>query len=72
MLARRLLEQRLWNNGWWGPAIAAGVLGGGRDRRLAAGGRGGLCGYGDGCWQVRPLYAPNGAWIGNGPVNVCQ
>ncbi len=24
------------------------------------------------CVQVRPLYAPNGAWIGNGPVNVCQ
>ncbi len=62
-----------WYGGWWGPA-AVGALAVGA---LAAGaaypyGYGYGYGYPNGCVQVRPLYAPNGAWIGNGPVNVCR
>ncbi len=63
----------VWYGGWWGPAAVAGALAAGA---LAAGaypyGYGYGYGYPNGCVQVRPLYAPNGAWIGNGPVNVCQ
>ena len=58
-----------WYSGWWGPAVAAArrahrgrVIPLGRERVRLRGP----------CVQVRPLYAPNGAWIGNGPVNVCQ
>lgn len=63
-----------WNNGWWGPAVAVGALTAGAIALGAANGGywGGPYGYPNGCVQVRPLYAPNGAWIGNGPVNVCQ
>ena len=66
----------VWYNGWWGPAAVAGAVAAGA---LAAGaiaaapyGYGYGYGYPGGCIQNRPLYAPNGAWIGNGPVNVCQ
>ncbi len=62
-----------WYGGWWGPA-AVGALAVGALAAGAAypyyGGYG--YGYANPCVQVRPLYAPNGAWIGNGPVNVCQ
>ena len=67
----------VWYNGWYGPAAVAGAVAAGA---LAAGavaaypyyGYGYGYGYPYGCIQNRPLYAPNGAWIGNGPVNVCQ
>jgi hypothetical protein len=64
----------VWYNGWWGPAAVAGAIAAGA---LAAGAvaaypYGYPYGYPNGCIQTRPLYAPNGAWIGNGPVNVCQ
>ncbi len=59
-----------WYGGWWGPAVAAGALAAGA---LAIGAATApVYAYPDPCIQVRPLYAPNGAWIGNGPVNVCQ
>ena len=65
----------VWYNGWWGPAVAAGVIAGSALAIAAANSApyyGPYYGYGNPCIQVRPLYAPNGAWIGNGPVNVCQ
>ena len=63
-----------WNNGWWGPAAVAGAVAAGAltAGAIAAYPYGYGYGYPNGCVQVRPLYAPNGAWIGNGPVNVCQ
>jgi hypothetical protein len=65
-----------WYNGWWGPAAVAGALAAGAltAGAIAASPYGYGYGYGApyGCIQNRPLYAPNGAWIGNGPVNVCQ
>jgi hypothetical protein len=58
-----------WYGGWWGPAVAVGALAAGA---IALGAATSPYAYGDPSVQVRPLYAPNGAWIGNGPVNVCQ
>ena len=58
-----------WYGGWWAPAVIAGALTAGAIAAYP------YYGYGYGynnCIQNRPLYAPNGAWIGNGPVNVCQ
>ena len=61
----------VWYNGGWAVAgaVAAGALAAGA---VAAYPYGYGYGYPNPCVQVRPLYAPNGAWIGNGPVNVCQ
>ncbi len=65
-----------WYGGWWGPAavgaLAVGALAAGAAYPYYGGYGGYDYGYPNGCVQNRPLYAPNGAWIGNGPVNVCQ
>ena len=58
-------------NGWWGPAVAAGVLAGAAIATAPYWGSGAYA-YGDPCWQVRPVYSPSGVWLGNRPVNVCQ
>ena len=54
-----------WYNGWWGPAVVAGALAAGALATYP------YYGYGGGCWQVRPIYSPSGAWLGNQQVNVC-
>ena len=55
-----------WYNGWWGPAVAAGlVLGAAGAYRYYGGGY-------DACWQNRPVYSPCGAYLGYQMVNVCQ
>ena len=59
-----------WYNGWWGPAVAAGVVAGAAIATAPYWGPG--YAYADPCWQVRPVYAANGVWLGNRPVNVCQ
>jgi hypothetical protein len=61
-----------WYNGWWGPAAVAGAVTAGALTAGAIAAAPYGYAYPNGCVQVRPLYAPNGAWIGNGPVNVCQ
>lgn len=60
-----------WYGGWWGPAVVAGLAAGAIATYPYWGGGYGY-GYGGGCWQVRPIYSPNGAYIGQQPVNVCQ
>ncbi len=61
-----------WYGGWWGPAIVAGALAAGAIATYPAWGGYGY-GYGGGnCWQVRPVYSMNGAFLGNQQVNVCQ
>jgi hypothetical protein len=57
-----------WNNGWWGPAVAAGVIGG---AAIATYPYWGGYGYGGGCWQVRPTYDAYGNYLGDQSVNVC-
>ena len=61
-----------WYNGWWGPAAVAGAVAAGALTAGAIAAAPYYGPYGGGCIQNRPLYAPNGAWIGNGPVNVCR
>jgi hypothetical protein len=56
----------VWYNGWWGPAVATGVL-------LGAAAAYPYYGYGyDSCWQNRPVYSASGAYLGYQMVNVCQ
>ena len=56
----------MWYNGWWGPAVAAGVL-------LGAAAAYPYYGYGyDACWQNRPVYSGGGVYLGYQMVNVCQ
>ncbi len=64
----------VWYNGWWGPAVAAGLAAGAIAAYPYYGyGYGYPYGYGyDSCWQVRPIYSISGAWLGNQQVNVCQ
>jgi hypothetical protein len=52
--------------------VAAGVVAGAAIATVPYWGGGGYYGGGDPCWQVRPVYAPSGVWLGNRPVNVCQ
>jgi len=63
-----------WNNGWWGPAFAGGLL------LVAAtypywGGYYGYpyygYGYDSGCWAYRPAYDRWGRYIGRVLVNMC-
>ena len=57
-----------WYNGWWGPAVAAGLV-------LGAVAAYPYYGYGggyDACWQNRPVYSAGGAYLGYQMVNVCQ
>ncbi len=68
-----------WSNGWWGPAIGLGILGGVLAGAAVANpgpyyGPGPDYGpgpYGNGCWQPRPIYDAWGRYLGNRMVNVC-
>ena len=60
-----------WYGGWWGPAIAAGVLAGAAVATYPYWGGGYGYGYGGGCWQVRPTYDAYGNYLGQQSVNVC-
>ena len=60
-----------WYDGWWGPAIAAGVIGGAAIASYPYWGGGYGYGYGGGCWQVRPTYDAYGNFLGQQSVNVC-
>jgi hypothetical protein len=55
----------VWYNGWWAPALAAGLATGAIIATAPAWG-------GDNCWQNRPVYDANGNWLGNRNVDVCQ
>ena len=54
-----------WYNGWWGPAVAAGLATGAIIATAPAW-------SGGNCWQYRPVYDGYGNWLGNRNVNVCQ
>jgi hypothetical protein len=67
-----------WRNGWWGPAIGLGILGGAIAGAAVANpgpyyGPGPAYGPGPGdpCWQPRPMYDAWGRYIGNRMVNTC-
>ena len=74
-LARRATGvTAIWYNGWWGPAIAAGVLAGAALATYPAWGYGGYgygYGGGGGCWQYRPTYDGYGNPLGQSWVNLC-
>ncbi len=64
-----------WHRGWggwgWGPGIVGGLAAGALLGSLAAPyGYGYGYGYG-GCYQYRPVYSPNGVYLGRQLVNVC-
>ncbi len=65
-----------WHNGGWGPAIGLGILGGVIAGSAIANsgpyyGPGPYYGYGNGCWQPRPMYDAWGRYLGQRMVNVC-
>ncbi len=62
----------VWYNGWWGPAVAAGIAAGALATYPYWGG--GYYGYGypnNGCWAYRPTYDGYGRYLGQNWVNVC-
>ncbi|MFY9971530.1 MAG: hypothetical protein WAK41_19210, partial [Roseiarcus sp.] len=61
-----------WYGGWWGPAVVAGLAAGAIATYPYWGYGGGYGGYGDSCWQVRPVFDAYGNPLGNRQVNVCQ
>ena len=62
----------VWYNGWWAPAVAAGLVAGAIATAPAwSGGYGGY-GSGDGCWAYRPTYDGYGNYLGERWVTTCQ
>ena len=52
----------IWVNGWWGPAVAVGLVAGSYP----------FWGGGSNCWSYRPAYDSWGNFVGQVYVNLCQ
>ena len=62
----------VWYNGWWGPAIAAGIAAGALATYPYWGGGGYGYGYpNNGCWAYRPTYDAYGRYLGQNWVSIC-
>jgi hypothetical protein len=67
-----------WRGGGWGPVVGLGILGGAIAGAAIANsgpyygpGPAYGYGYGDPCWQPRPMYDSWGRFVGNRMVNTC-
>jgi hypothetical protein len=61
----------VWYNGWWGPAIAAGIAAGALATYPYWGGGYGYGYANNGCWAYRPTYDGYGRYLGQNWVSIC-